>query len=65
MVSNESNQWETYGDCSKKKKNNYCKKQCKKNKIAQQILIKRAVINTLAKTIKEVKENMSEKEELE
>ena len=64
MVFNESNQWETYGDCSKCRKNNYCKKPCKKNKIAQQILIKKAVINTLAKKIKEVKDDMSKKEEL-
>ena len=65
MGPDESNQWETYGDCSKCRKNNYCNKPCKKNKIAQQILIKRAVINTLAKTIKEVKDDMSKKEELE
>ena len=47
MVPDESNQWETYGDCSKCRKNNYCRKPCKKNKIAQQILIKRAVTNTM------------------
>lgn len=48
----ESNQWETYGDCSKCRKNNYCKKPCKKNKIAQQIFIKRAVADAIIKVMR-------------